>query len=178
MAHLKADEFVDALDAVLAPERQRHLDGCERCRVELDRMQAAWVEAGAGREVPAPSPLFWPRLSDRVRVAVNRPGMAPARGWFGWRAPTAALTVAVAALLVMVVRMGPTTPVSTVAEGPAPADPSLMLVADLAAAIPYEDLEAMARPTAEATDALVAQLTPDQRLALVRLLEADAGSAE
>jgi hypothetical protein len=98
MTHLTPDQFVDALDAALPPDRQAHLDGCASCRAELATLQEAMALAHKDETVE-PSPLFWNHLESRVRVAVGEIGATPraTAWWTGWRLASAA-AVAVAAV--------------------------------------------------------------------------------
>lgn len=67
--HLRSQEFVDALDGALAPDRLEHLDGCGACRAELAAMQSVMIDVRPAGGVPDPSPLFWDHFSERVRQA-------------------------------------------------------------------------------------------------------------
>jgi hypothetical protein len=92
-------------------------------------------------------------------------------------------------LLAVAVRQGPVPPranSSVVTEAPPmsvppvmPAeDESLTVVARLASGMSFEELQQVARPTPDATDAFVAQMSPKERAELVRLIKAEKGSSE
>jgi hypothetical protein len=69
--HLSAQEFVDAVDRVLPPDRLAHLTECESCHTEADAVRAVITEVGVDAEVPEPSPLFWDHFQARVHAAVQ-----------------------------------------------------------------------------------------------------------
>ncbi len=65
MTHLTSDELIDAVEGMLAAERQRHLATCEQCRHEIAGLSSVLNEAKQA-SAPEPSPLFWPHFSERV----------------------------------------------------------------------------------------------------------------
>jgi len=79
MAHLTPEQFVDIVDGVVPEADMPHVSTCDACRQQLLEMRAMMVEA-AHVDVPEPSPLFWDRLSSRVRVAVADDVARP-RSW-------------------------------------------------------------------------------------------------
>jgi hypothetical protein len=184
--HLEAQDFVDALDLALTPARQQHLDTCARCQTELEEFRQIAAEV---KDIPAsdPSPLYWNHFTNRVleRTAASEP--APGGWWsLAWR-PVAAAACLVVALLVAqrlparllnsetrvrtdgaVSLSGSTFDVGA----PAADDESLAFVARVASGASLEDLQEAAEPTTDATDAVVEQLTPEQRAELKRLLTA------
>lgn len=190
MAHLKSDEFVDAMDGVLPAARRQHLDACQQCRAELTQFQELTGDVTAAGVVPEPSPLFWSHMSDRVRVATEQ--VAPARGAWGfhWRWVGGAVAAMAVVLVVAVMRHEPAQPQAAVssvaavgqpaagvAAGDAPGDDeSFTFVVEMASSVPYEELQDLAVPTSNAADAMVGQLTDAQRVEFVRLLRAEAGS--
>ena len=98
--HLRPDEFVDAMDGALSTARGAHLEHCAECRAELDGLLSMQREARAD-DAPEPSPLFWDHFSARVREATARESSTPAPWWrTGWQ-PIAALTVAAAAVVLV-----------------------------------------------------------------------------
>jgi hypothetical protein len=180
--HLTAREFVDALEAALAPSRQRHLDGCERCRARLDDMEALTADARASVGVPEPSPLFWQHLGERVREAAQDRGVR--RGWSV--RSVGVLAGLAAAVLMLVLGTAPgapepaTEPIAASAADPAAitGDDALAAITRLEAAASYEALREAAAPGGDATDALFAQLTAEERAELARLLRAEIGSTQ
>jgi hypothetical protein len=87
MKHLRESEFVDAIEGTLPPEGAAHLETCVLCRAQVDAIGGILREAEAA-DVPEPSPLFWDRLSARVRdrVADQAPGGQRIWDWAGIRA--------------------------------------------------------------------------------------------
>lgn len=186
--HLSSDELIDALEAPLGHERQQHLDGCERCRAqfaELRRLAAHVRDAG---DVPEPSPLFWEHFRARVHAAVDlEPARAGRRAWTGWRAVAAVAGVAVAVLLAVSVRpdLSLRRLVTGSSERAAVTAPPAAEVANgeesfeaVVSNATVEAIESVARPAPGVTDEMVAQLTPEQRLELVRLLQSEIGGSE
>jgi hypothetical protein len=195
MGHLSTEQFVDAVEGVPAASASAHLEACERCRRQVADLRALMNRA-AEDDVPEPSPLFWDHLSARIREAVSvQP--PPARGLFGWldaralfgAGPAPAVTVIAASLLATVVVTGVAGlrwntddrqsiggKARAMADADADADPladdpSLQLVARLAADVDWESTPSVALVTvAGGADAAVAQLTANERRELGRLL--------
>ena len=144
--------------------------------------------------VPEPSPLFWDHFSARVHEAVAADGL-PRRDWWPdlwWRSRLAmACAAGVCAIVVVAavvsmrsgdVRITVTDPeasVASVAEDVPDAepaalldDPSLDLVADLAAGVDWDAAGESGLETHEtAADEAVGQLTAGERRELQRLLK-------
>ena len=111
MTHVQED-LTALLDGALPPahraEVERHLEGCQACRAERERLAGALSLLGALPPPPEPSPYFATRLAARL---ADEPEPGPARGLverlasWRWRfaIPAAALAAA-AALLVVGVR--------------------------------------------------------------------------
>jgi len=180
MRHLLPGEFVDALEQRLAPTRRRHLAACDRCRRQFDaleQMQARLDDGG----VPEPSPLFWEHFSRRVQEAVSVVPVERRTGWLsGWRIVAAGATVVVALLVGLTVRQAPRHAPQASAAAASEAAPvvnviatdedSLTFVAHVTSDVSLDELQQVARPAEDATDAMVAQLTPAERAEFVRLL--------
>lgn len=189
MTHLTSQEFVDALDGTLAPKPAGHLSHCEACRAEVDEMRALVTGTGLGaaREVPEPSPLFWAHFSDRVARATSElvPGRAP---WWErvWKPAIGVAAAAAATMMVITLHRAPqTSPVVNVVATSAPAadssavaddDASIAFIAELAAGLDPEVRQAAARPSADATAAVISQMTPGQQAELMRLIRQQMGS--
>jgi hypothetical protein len=205
MTHLTPDQFIDSIDAIEAIDAtielpraaSAHLAGCQVCQAE----QASLAEAlGAARAVamPEPSPLFWENFSRRVAAATSDeavPGSLATGGLWrhGWR-PFATVAVAACALaLVVVMRGGPRLDDSNRVGVPAVAaltpavapvevvgmdDGSLNVVAAVAADLKTDELQQVARPSADATGAAMEDLTPAQCAELIRLIKAQMSGAE
>ncbi len=91
MTHLTEAEFVDLVDATLAPQREAHLDahlrahlaGCDDCRAVAARLREALSRAAAV-EMPEPSPLFWEHFSARVHDGVREAEAGAGSSWLAW----------------------------------------------------------------------------------------------
>jgi hypothetical protein len=189
--HLAPQDLVDALDLVLSPAKQAHLDNCERCLAGLRDLEQVAIDVKRV-SVPEPSPLFWQHFSVQVHARtadIERPLRSP---WtIGWR-PLAVVACVVIAVLVAQklpqrlltsdIRLRTDGAIATAGStfdvgGTSADDESLGFVAQIAAAASPEDLQIAAQPNPDATDAMVEQLTAEQRAELKRLLTA-AMSAE
>ena len=206
--HLESEALLDLAEGVRAESAEPHLRRCDACRrrlADLRAVLAAVVEAPDGAQVPEPSPLFWAHLSQRVRLAVAEepslrrgsavPPTFELRRW--WKPAMAAtfLTGAVAVLVAMlaVARMpAPRPPVpaaAVAAEAAAPdlvplpaidpaEDPSLTLVADLAAQVDTDAVfEAGMAGQGLGVDDVVGTLTGAELSELQRLLKDELGES-
>lgn len=151
MDHLKPEEVVDVAEGTRAESSAPHLSTCELCRTQVREMRAM-LSAVADVDVPEPSPLFWDRLSTRVRDAVA--AQTPRRPWADlWTWPRAVVPAAVGiAVVVAAVLLGSRAPVPPVPGAPAvavnavndrdalgtPDDASLNFVADLTAGLDWD----------------------------------------
>jgi negative regulator of sigma E activity len=183
MKHLGPAEFVDALEDRLTPVTGRHLAACDRCRTELNELRQV-AGAVAGEPAEPPSPLFWEHFSARVRAATNDLNTPRPRWWMtGWQPIAAAACVVVAVFTAQALHnrstssVGRRAPVADVARGPEfgailADDESLNFVVQVAAGVPADDLQQAAWPNADATDAAVELLSPEQRVELARLVTA------
>jgi hypothetical protein len=186
---LDPEELIDALDDRLPAERRRHLEACDRCQGAVADVVSAAGLARRAAEVPEPSPWFWDGMSRRIQAA-TRANSEPARSawrvdWRWWAGVSAAAALA----LVFGVREQTARPFvasTALATSWAPAasgagdgaEASLNFVVQLASSVPYDELQTVARPTVSATDAMVGQLTADERAELVRLIKAAEGIRE
>jgi hypothetical protein len=199
MRHLTPDQFIDSIDAIEATVElpravSAHLAGCEACRAERARLTEALVDVRAV-PMPEPSPFFWDHLSRRVRAATSDEPLPVHAGWMtaGWR-PFATVAVAVCALVLVVV-MRTRQPlgdsgrvavpaVAVLTPGPASVevvgmdDGSLSVVAAVAADLKTDELQQVARPSADATGAAIEDLTPAQCAELMRLIKTQMSGAE
>jgi hypothetical protein len=229
MSHLSREELVDSLDGPLPAARQAHADACPRCAAERASL-ARVVQEMSLADVPEPSPLFWDRLSARVRESLAaEPAPATAGpGWlawlgghWAWPVVTAALCITVAGIGWQEMRTSRTSPLAprqtavhaavatseddgapvagrmrsvrarrvprvTLAENatagavvmPALMDEDWNLMMRVAEDVPWDDDGAAAEGAAtglglvrpETTDAVVRELSADERRELVRLL--------
>lgn len=184
MTHLTSDEFVDALDNALDPARQVHLDACEPCQQQLTELAGVLGDARSVA-VPAPSPLYWEHLSQRVRTAIDAEP-APSGGWrelLNWRvlAPIAALAALIVVLAGTVPMNDPVDPGIIVAgeSGDVARDDSWVAVTDLVGDLDW-DTAVSAGLTVEPGDAdqAVLALTASEQQELLRLLKAELARAK
>jgi hypothetical protein len=188
MSHLRSDELVDLAEATRAESAAPHLLACESCRRQLADMRAA-LAAASRVEVPEPSPLFWDHLSERVREAVAAEGVPRGAWWRPSAWPRLAMPAVAGTLAAIVVAalltsrgLAPVSPVGA----PAPAslaaaaaaewadDPSLSLVADLAAQMDGDAAGDLAPPShAGAADEVMGELSAGERIEMRRLLQAE-----
>jgi hypothetical protein len=196
MTHFTSDQFIDAIDAIDAIEAKvelpralsTHLAGCEACQTEFSSLADTLGEVRAV-SMPEPSPLFWDHFSQRVRaVTSDEPLPAPAAGWQagGWRAVLAGALVAGVVTVAFVLRPVPVKqaapinqlPVAQSADALAADDHGLTGMAILASDLKTDELQQIARPSADATAAAIEDLTPAQRAELLRLIKQQTGGAE
>ena len=197
LRHLTEEQLLDAAEALEGSPAaddaaRRHLAVCTECREQVDGVRRVLGVVQAV-DVPEPSPLFWDHLSARIRETVSAesaPVAAPRRWWQRWGAPPWGLQFGVAAVVVLLAAVAvwqrsdvssgipPETAVLTqgadITSVAAPVDaddPSLTLLADLAGGLEWDEaMEAGISLEAGATDAVVADLSVDERVELHRLL--------
>jgi len=192
--HLKPDELVDIAEGTRAEASVRHLAECDVCVGRLADLRAM-MSAVVDVEVPEPSPIFWERLSDRVREAVAAEPL-PRRSWrdvvwwpIGAVAPRVFIPIsalAAAAVIVVAVGVASRTSSTRVPSATAPSgpeietqqiveDPYLGLVADMMADMPG-DLDAETADEAgltndDSAEGAVPQLSSNELRELRRLLQ-------
>jgi anti-sigma factor RsiW len=172
-SHLTPDQFMEALDQVPDEVVAAHLASCDVCRAELEAARAGWADlrADAANDVPEPPPFFWNQLSTRVRRATGDVPLSspvPSRRWAYFAiaaAATVALMVGSAALFNRDVPAE--TPLPAVAES---ASVEFDEVARLFDEVAADEADVLALP-AVTTWALMDELTSDERVAFVRLIE-------
>lgn len=183
MRHLAPEILLDIAEGTCAEQETPHLATCPGCRQQLAELRKTLetVSATAGVPVPEPSPLFWDRLSERVRHAVAAEGTPQRRFWLGtWSWSTVVPAAAVAVVVIALVTFGPSrtppplepaTGAISFAELEAASDPSLELVADLAADIDWTSGdEAGFVGEVGSADRIVDALSEEERQELQRLL--------
>ena len=185
--HLSPEEFVDALDGT-QPASATHLAECAECREELSRLQ---VTLGEARDLEAeePSPLFWDHFSARVKQATAAESVGTSWSWgrFAWK-PAVALMAAAGALAIGVFMRPALEPDAPLAGGVQPAtelasavvpafedDGSWSLVTALASELDWNELSQAAAPSEGTADAMIEELTSEQRETLARLLQKEIG---
>jgi hypothetical protein len=177
-----------------------HLASCAECRRQFEDMRVM-LAAAAETPVEEPSPLFWDHLSARVREAVaaesasrhswrDRLGSLVSVSQWRWTASAAALAVVVVAVALTFDRTAnaPVRPPVDTVEADAqalnqqPADvdanaaeeASLMLLADLAGDLTWEDAsEAGLMMRSGTVEEVMHELTAEERAELHRLLQAE-----
>jgi hypothetical protein len=187
--HLSPEEFVDALEGA-SPASAKHLAGCAECREELASLQETVGDARHVEDVTAsePSPLFWDHFSARVKQATADEPVSHRWSWgsLAWK-PVAALTVAAGVMAMSLYLRPAVQPAGSVAGG-APAielastvvpafedDGSWSLVTALASELDWNELSQAAAPVEGVADAMIDELTSEQREALARLLQKEMG---
>jgi hypothetical protein len=186
----------DAVLVEMAEEggRHPHLQECCRCRGRLDELVGG-LQLAKEADVEEPSPLFWEHFSARLHGVIDagQPGDRRRQaGWWlrpAWRpAALAALVVLVAAVSVAVwhgrtVRVGPPVagqarPLAGIDQAPVQVedydeslDASWSLVTDFAAQVDLDTAtEAGLVLGPDTADEAVAELSPEERAELVRVL--------
>ena len=99
MTHLTPDELIDAMEGMLAPERQAHLTTCEHCQGALADLSSVLAEARQV-SVPDPSPFFWQHFSERVRTAIDNDGL-PGNNWPAWMRWQVLLPLGAVAMIIL-----------------------------------------------------------------------------
>ena len=176
MTHLTSDELIDAMEGLLAPDRQAHLDMCETCQRQLTELSEVLGEARQVA-VPEPSPLFWQHFSARVRGAIDAAPESNWPSWLRWQvlAPLGALAMIVVALAM---NIRPALNVSDYVSGdtslevPAASD-SWATLTDLVGDIDLETASAAGVIEPGAAEQAVLELTSEEQLELTRLLKAE-----
>jgi hypothetical protein len=185
MTHLTSDELIDAMEGMLAAERQAHLASCEACQRQVAELSSVLNEAKQ-LSVPEPSPLFWQHFSDRVRTSIDNegvPGTGVMPAWWRWQvlAPVGALALVILALMIAVPKQEAPpaadkvwtdlklTPIEELT-----ADENWMIVASMVGALDWDTATAVGvtvKP--DAADQAVLQLTAEEQQELTRLLKAE-----
>jgi hypothetical protein len=187
--HLTPEEFVDALDGS-SPASAAHLAECAECREEVASLQATLSDA-RHLEASEPSPLFWDHFSARVKQATENEPVASAWSWgrWAWKPVVGLMAIAAALVIGLYVRpgVGPDAsvagvviqPASELASATVPGfedDGSWSLVTALASELDWNELSQAAEPAEGTVDAMIEELTSEQREALARLLQKEMGA--
>jgi hypothetical protein len=187
-SHLSQDRLLALVEAPGSPD-DPHLAVCKRCRHEVYALRRVLDDVGSV-DVPEPSPLFWDVLSRRIREAVDGEGSQarPRQAWRPWLAWALSLAGAVTLALVGLVRPasrpgevdGASVQPATRIDDGRTADREWQLLLDILdgqGARLTDEPNVGAEPGS--TDALLAELSSEERAALVWLLQresVDAGS--
>jgi hypothetical protein len=189
--HLTDSEFVEHVEGVLRPERVAHVQTCNACRRQVERLTAALADARAV-DVPEPSPLFWDHFSAQVRAAVDEQQPSRASDVLNaLRRPGLALAGAamLALLVIAAVWFRNPRPVSdSAATTPAPAsvpEPDLAsleadrewtFVATMADGIDWETVDAAGLSLRPGTvERMAEDLSREEQAELARLLREELG---
>jgi hypothetical protein len=201
-AHLTPDELIDIAEGARADGAFPHVRSCAECRQQIADLRAT-MSVAAHADVPEPSPLFWDRLSARVREAVGSEREPQGRwSWLGWPGASAGLlpwrwttmtAVGVVAAIVLAVYWTAPRNVGSLLRHDAASDPqvvdvlqplgaaddpSLELMADLAEQMdPDAVAEAAFGHHPGAFEEAVAVLSDEERRELQRLLEEELGKS-
>lgn len=177
MTHLDSDELIDAMEGMLAADRQAHLATCEQCRRALAELSSVLAEAKQV-SVPEPSPLFWQHFSQRVRTAIDDQAAPDSHwpSWLRWQVllPVGAVATIILTLMIAVPKQD--AGVTEVAiEGSAPAiEDGWTLVADLIGDLNVETAaEAGVLLTPGLAERAALELNADELQELTRLLNAE-----
>jgi hypothetical protein len=185
-SHLTAQLIVEAIDGTLGSTAREHLGACGACRAEVDRVRAILQEAESAAPVREPSPLFWDHFADRVREATSVLPVQPQQSWVAsWWRPVALIgaTVAVVAVLVSTQRATPVEPGAEIVVAGVEAWPTFDaegwdLVVSLTEDLGWDDVQQVARPKVGTADAVIDELSPQERAAFVKLLKQEMGGLE
>jgi hypothetical protein len=189
MRHLTSEQLLDLAEGIRPASSTPHLQSCETCRNTLAELRAT-LSAAASVDVPEPSPLFWDHFSARVHDAVAADGAAatPVFGRGSWLrvSPVWVGTLAVIVLAIVIVTRGgrpekpesaPVDPTASALGSPGDTsivgdDPSLSLMADLAADLDWDSASEAGLTTHVGVDNdAVTDLTDGERRVLNQLLK-------
>lgn len=106
MSHLTSDELIDAMEGILAPERQAHLAACPECRQQLDDLASVLTEAKQV-SVPEPSAWFWQHFSARITETIDSGATGARPQWLRWQVLLQLGAVAMIILAVMLLAPAP-----------------------------------------------------------------------
>ena len=184
--HLTAEEFVDFAEGARDEASAPHLAACDACRVQLAELRSTLTLA-AGAEVPEPPPLYWTRLSARVRDAIAD----DSTGWWeAWVRP--GLWASIAAAVIVLAAVGlwtnaparaprPSATVAVAAARPAggdllgdatvAADPSLRLVAELTDDMDWDAAHEAGLATEDSAEHAVTHMSDAELRELRKLIE-------
>ena len=182
MTHLDSNELIDAIESMLAPDRQAHLATCEHCQGQVAGLSSVLADAKLV-SAPEPSPLFWTHFSERVRTAIDDE-VAPGGNWPSWLRwqvllPLGATAMIILALMLSVPKQDASesdyalqTPETS--EAPQPPVDSWTMVADLVGELNLETAaEAGVLVAPGLAERAVLELTADEQQELTRLLKTE-----
>jgi hypothetical protein len=178
--HLSPTERVDALDGILEPRRQAHVESCLGCQQELSELRdiREALMVTVDDDVPEPSPLFWDHFEARVSAAVDDASAATVPWWRG--STRAWLTLATAAAVVLAVWISPLrtpvpdssivveTEVATIGDSV-----QWQFVSSVLGSLEQDDVRVVLEPSRVAIDSAFESLSADERDAFAQLLRAE-----
>lgn len=177
MTHLTPDELIDAMEGVLAADRQAHLATCDECQAQLTGLSMTLSEAKQA-SAPEPSPLFWHHFSERVGAAIDQDAAGGTKrpSWLRWQifVPLGAVTLIILGLMVAVPK--PDGRESSLAlqapEAPQALD-NWAMVTELVGDIDLDVASAAGVIEPGVAEEAVLQLTAEEQQELTRLLKAE-----
>ncbi|MBY0494154.1 MAG: hypothetical protein K2Y23_08045 [Cyanobacteria bacterium] len=178
MTHLTPDELIDAMEGVLAADRQAHLATCEECRRQVEELASVLHDAKRV-SVPEPSPLFWPHFSERVRVAIDQDAAAGTNwpAWLRWQVllPLGAMAMLILGLMMTIPIDNDVRDAGQLTESaPHQAESeSWGAVADLVGQLDVETASAAGVIEPGVAELAVLELTAEEQQELTRLLQAE-----
>lgn len=174
MNHLTADELIDAMEGVLAADRQDHLARCNECRRQLDDLASVLNEAQQAN-VPEPSPLFWTGFSRRVSSSIDAEGDDGWPQWLRWQVllPLGATAMVILALMVAVPKQEQPDAVTVEAEVEAPEADHWIALAAIVGDLDIETASEAGVIEPGMAEQAVLQLTVEEQQEFGRLLQAE-----
>lgn len=183
--HLTPELIVEAIEGTVGSAARDHLRACADCRAEVDRARAILEDAEAATTVHEPSPLFWDHFAARVREATSTLPVESRPRWDAWWRPALLVGGALAVIALAVVTPALLPPAPAATEVVAEADPASAaeiegwdLVVSLTADLGWDEVQQVAKPKAGVADAVIDELTPQERAAFVKLLKQEMGGLE
>lgn len=180
-SHLSSEEFMNAVEGTLTPEREAHLSECTRCRAEVAELRAV-VGAMRADEAPEPSPFFWPQITERIRQATTGAETVRKAAWWhiGWKSWAVASIAVGAVLAATAIKPAPrtTTAAPVAVNVPATTDDAAWdSVAALTSTLSTDDVQQIVAATPDVASR-VSDLTPAERQTFVRLVQQELGAEQ
>ena len=180
MTHLTPDELIDAMEGLLAADRQAHLATCDECQGQLAGLSMTLSEAKQ-TSVPEPSPLFWRHFSERVSTAIDQDtaGGTSWPSWLGWQifVPLGAAALMILGLMVTVPKPDSRDSSLALQAPQAPqalqAPDTWVMVTQLVGEIDLDVASAAGVLEPGVAEEALLQLTAEEQLELTRLLTAE-----
>ena len=183
--HLSPEQIVEAIDGTIGSAARAHLQTWGECRADVDRARALRQEAETAAPAPEPSPLFWDHFAKRVHQATVALPVTTRPGWQLWWRPAVLVSgaVAVIAMVIATSRVVPPAtdaqPLVAIADSVSAADTEGWdFVVSLTEDLPWDDVQQIARPKAGTADAVIDELSPQERAALLKLIKQEMGGLE